>query len=1077
MDINNEDKENEETDKINYNVDRNDRIDKFDGGEFKKVPIKHSIEVFNIITNMNKASNEKIKKKVYKYSLLVIAIILFIFITKNYLLDGIIQILKDESNSTEKDKEKENEKISEKDIDKYKNQNKTKMEDRDDDDDMDINDFNREKFLKYYLNGTRGRDEDLGDGESFILFQNESKKDINSFSSPQLRNPKNIKLIEKLEISLELEYDKFVHLKIKDANNKRWEIPENDVLSKEYLADKIENSITLNKYNKEANSQHFFLEIVEKKNCEEDFDEIRRDTPFYKEYNNTEEFCFRLMNNDNMQFFYFNTSQNFLFSDTFINFESKLTSEDIFGFGERTHEFKLNEGIYTIWTQDIGTIYDDGKGGRNLYSHMPIGLHKTKYKNLWVGIVFLNTNDQDVQIIYDHDEKNSNNSEVSLVHKTIGGIIDYYIIVDSTPELVVRNIQFLLGIPPLPPYWSLGNHQCRYGYQSFEEFQKVYENYKKYKIPIDAMWIDIEAMDNYEIFTLNKQYEKLSTFVSNEIHKDGGNFVPIIDIGLSYMNENNKYVKLGNSLDIFIKSNYTKKPLITKVWPEKTVFPDFFNPNVSKFWNEGLNDYYKLVNYDGIWLDMNEPTNLLEKSKCAGEIATDEECTKDKNKYNIEDLPYIPGYREKIKENLSNKSISENALVYGNLTVYDVKPLISFYESKYTYEYLELDLKIRPFILSRSTTLGAGKYAFHWLGDNRSTYNDLKYSISGLFNFNIFGIPFSGADICGFGGNSNKDLCIRWYNLGIFYPFMRNHNSIKRNDQFPWSFEENNKKEKYNAVNIIKKNINVRYSLLRYLYSQLFLISLNEKSSLFKPVMFEFPNDETSYKDIESKVMFGEAFLICTFYNISEEEKIFEFPDSNFNEYLSGKSIMNKGQENNTIKLSGNLDLLHVFMRGGYIIPYQNTFDKYILNSQKLREEKINLIININYIKQSKGIIFFDNDEVNTIENRKYYRVDLFFISKRLTIKTNKNKLKNYKYNDHILGKIELWRVSEIFEMDKEENKDKKFSINIDYNNELEEKESSIEGIYDKENNKVIFEISQKNKNISLFDIDEILFN
>ena len=1072
MDINNEEKENEETDKINYNTDKNDKIDKFDGGEFKKVPIEHSIEVFNIITNMNRASKEKMKKKCYKYSLLVIAIILFIFITKKYLLDGIIQILKDESNSTEKDKGS----VSQKDIEKYKN--KTKIEERDDDDDdMDNNDFNREKLLKYYLNGTKGRDEDLGEGETFILFQNETKKDINSFSSPQLRNPKKIKLIEKLEISLGLEFDKFVHLKIKDADNKRWEIPENDVLNKDYLADKIDNSVSLNRYTKMVDSQHFYLEILENKNSEEDFDEIRRDTPFYQEYNNTEEFCFRLMNNDNKQFFYFNTSQNFLFSDKFINFESKLTSDDIFGFGERTHEFKLNEGIYTIWTQDIGTIYDDGKGGRNLYSHMPIGLHKTKYNNLWVGFVFLNTNAQDVQIIYDHNEKNSNSSEVSLVHKTIGGIIDYYIIVDSAPELVVRNIQFLLGAPPLPPYWSLGNHQCRYGYKTFKEFKNVYENYKKYKIPIDTMWIDIDAMDNYEIFTLNKQFEKLSSFVSNEIHKDGGYFVPIIDIGLSYENENSKYVKLGNSLDIFIKSNYTKKPLITKVWPEKTVFPDFFNPNVGKFWNEGLNDYYKLVNYDGIWLDMNEPTNLLKNSKCIGEIATDEECTNDKNKYNIEDLPYIPGYREKIKENLSIKSISENALVYGNLTIYDVKPLISFYESKYTYEYLEFDLKIRPFILSRSTTLGAGKYAFHWLGDNRSTYDDLKYSISGLFNFNIFGIPFSGADICGFTKNSNKELCIRWYNLGIFYPFMRNHNSNKSKDQFPWSFEENNKKEKYNAINIIKKNINLRYSLLRYLYSQLFLISLNEKSSLFKPVMFEFPNDENSYKDIESKVMFGEAFLICTFYNISEEEKIFELPDSNFNEYLSGKSIMNNGQENNTITLSGNLDLVHIFMRGGYIIPYQNTFDKYILNSQKLRQEKINLIININDVKQSKGIIFFDNDEVNIIKNKNYYRVDLFFIAKRLIIKTNKNKLKEYKYNDHILGKIELWRVSEIFEMDKEENKDKKFSINIDYNNELEEKESNIEGMYDKENNKVIFEISQKGKNISLFDIDEILFN
>jgi hypothetical protein len=194
---------------------------------------------------MNRASNEKIKKKVYKYSLLVIAIILFIFITKNYLLDGIIQILKDESNSTEKDKGS----VSQKDIEKYKN--KTKIEDKDDDDDdMDNNDFNREKFLKYYLNGTKGRDEDLGDGESFILIQNGTKKDINSFSSPQLRNPKNIKLIEKLDISLELEYEKFVHLKIKDADNKRWEIPENDILNKDYLADKIDNSVSLNKYTK-----------------------------------------------------------------------------------------------------------------------------------------------------------------------------------------------------------------------------------------------------------------------------------------------------------------------------------------------------------------------------------------------------------------------------------------------------------------------------------------------------------------------------------------------------------------------------------------------------------------------------------------------------------------------------------------------------------------------------------------------------------------------------------------------------------------------------------------------------------
>ena len=70
---------------------------------------------------------------------------------------------------------------------------------------------------------------------------------------------------------------------------------------------------------------------------------------------------------------------------------------------------------------------------------------------------------------------------------------------------------------------------------------------------------------------------------------------------------------------------------------------------------------------------------------------------------------------------------------------------------------------------------------------------------------------------------------------------MRNHDQKKSIDQFPWSFND----EK--AIKSIKNTINCRYSLLRYMYSQLFLISLNEKGSFFKPLMFEFPEDGYSY--------------------------------------------------------------------------------------------------------------------------------------------------------------------------------------------------------------------------------------
>ena len=69
---------------------------------------------------------------------------------------------------------------------------------------------------------------------------------------------------------------------------------------------------------------------------------------------------------------------------------------------------------------------------------------------------------------------------------------------------------------------------------------------------------------------------------------------------------------------------------------------------------------------------------------------------------------------------------------------------------------------IRPFVVGKSLFAGAGKYASHWLGNNYSKWEYMRYSISGIMNFNMFGIPHVGADICGFYGNITDDLCGRW---------------------------------------------------------------------------------------------------------------------------------------------------------------------------------------------------------------------------------------------------------------------------------------------------------------------------
>ena len=56
----------------------------------------------------------------------------------------------------------------------------------------------------------------------------------------------------------------------------------------------------------------------------------------------------------------------------------------------------------------------------------------------------------------------------------------------------------------------------------------------------------------------------------------------------------------------------------------------------------------------------------------------------------------------------------------------------------------------RPFIISRSNSVGTGRFAGHWTGDNVADWDFLRLTISGNFLFQIFGTQMVGADVCGF---------------------------------------------------------------------------------------------------------------------------------------------------------------------------------------------------------------------------------------------------------------------------------------------------------------------------------------
>jgi len=94
---------------------------------------------------------------------------------------------------------------------------------------------------------------------------------------------------------------------------------------------------------------------------------------------------------------------------------------------------------------------------------------------------------------------------------------------------------------------------------------------------------------------------------------------------------------------------------------------------------------------------------------------------------------------------------------------------------KATTEYLIKQGK-RPYVLSRGNYPGLQKYGYHWIGDNWSIVEYMIASVKNVYEYQLFGLPFMGSDLCGFNGNAQGDLCTRWHQLGTLFPFSRNHN-------------------------------------------------------------------------------------------------------------------------------------------------------------------------------------------------------------------------------------------------------------------------------------------------------------
>ena len=228
--------------------------------------------------------------------------------------------------------------------------------------------------------------------------------------------------------------------------------------------------------------------------------------------------------------------------------------------------------------------------------------------------------------------------------------------------------------------------------------------------------------------------------------------------------------------------------------------------------------------------------------------------------------------------------------------------------SRSTFEGLS---KLRPderaFVLTRASFAGGQRYAAVWTGDATADWASLRQSVSMLLGLGVSGFPFVGSDIGGFVRMPSAELCTRWLQMGVFYPFMRMHTEIATPDKEPWSFGW-----QYEKIN--KRAIELRYELLPYIYNEMQQASVTGVPAL-RPLFLEYPHVENT-ATIEDEFLFGSDLLVAPVLWEGIDTRTVYLPPGEWFDYWTGKRYSG----NTTIQIPVTIDSIPMFVRGGGFI-------------------------------------------------------------------------------------------------------------------------------------------------------------
>jgi len=427
------------------------------------------------------------------------------------------------------------------------------------------------------------------------------------------------------------------------------------------------------------------------------------------------------------------------------------------------------------------------------------------------------------------------NPENTSLKSDVGDCIDYYFMLGGNIDGSIACMRELTGQAPMFPLWTFGYWQSKERYKSQNELVGVVSKYRELGVPLDGIIQDWQYWGNNYLWNamefLNTEFPNPKKMV-DDIHNMNAHV--IISIWSSFGPQTKQFREMQPKGMLLNFGTWPQSGLET--WPPNREYPsgvepyDPYNPEARNIYWKYLNKGLFSFGIDGWWMDSSEPDHLDFKPS------------------DFDLKTYLGSFRK----------------------VRNAFPLMTVGGVGEHQRAASSDKRV--FILTRSAFAGQQRYgSMTWSGDVNSSWQSLRNQIPAGLNFSMSAIPYWNTDIGGFfasaykrgwdDGNKNpsfQELYVRWLQFGAFTPMMRSHGTDIPREIYNFG------KKGETIYDAIAKTINLRYSLLPYIYSAAWDITKNQ-STMMRALVMDF-NDK-KVVDMNNEYLFGKSILVAPVVN------------------------------------------------------------------------------------------------------------------------------------------------------------------------------------------------------------------